>query len=245
MTKGKQWQRMDLALDDIRERKGFQWRTQGLNAQNVGAIMRTLAAGEDARDPVKVAKIGKVQYLLDGFHRLEAYRNAGRRTIPAEVAKMSLSEAAEYAKASNALNGKPYNRADKERLWGVFLAEGRHRDEYGELKPSRTIAKELQGRFYSHETVRKKLKALGYELDEETEYPEGFSPMLSEEGLQEDLCAVAAEGLRTFGRTISDLSPHDRDRLLQAAQGIIEAAVAGERVDLTVLLPDDGDLLDI
>lgn len=248
MTIGKQWKREALPLDAIKEHKTFQWRVLGRDPVQVNSILRTLEAGEEARDPIRVARVGNVLYVVDGFHRLEAYRRAGRPTIPAEVAKMSLEDAKAFSQASNALNGKPYGRADKDRLWTDFLASGRHRDPFGNLKSSRTIAAELPGRFYSHETVRKKLRAEGLELDEEVEFPGGYTPygsQATEAELLADLACDAVSSLRDFGTLIADLDPEDRDRLLQAARGIIAAAEKGERPDLAAILGEPTELLDI
>lgn len=181
---------------------------------------------------------------MDGFHRLEAYRSCGRRTIPAEVAKMSLEEAKDYSKASNGMNGKRYTREDKERLWQLFLADKRHLDDVGELKSSRAIEAELQGRFYSHETIRKKLKVEGFDLNTEVEYPDGYKPYNADD-LAVDLADEARESLRDFGSRIVDLDPTEREHLLQAARVILEAAQRGERADLVAILGRPEELLDI
>lgn len=97
MTRGKQWKREDLPLDAIVQRDDFQFRKGGLNKRNLDRIVATLRAGGEAKDPVRVARVGKNLYLVDGFHRMEAYRRTGRRTVSAEVAKMSLGEAKDEA----------------------------------------------------------------------------------------------------------------------------------------------------
>lgn len=237
MTLGKQWKAEDLALDDIREHRDFQFRHRGIDTANLNKIVRTLEAGGETRDPIRVARVGRVLYVVDGFHRLQAYRTAGRRTIPALVAKMGLSEARDAARSLNAMNGKAYSRADKEGVWSAYIAEGRHLECDGSAKPSRTISAELGG-LYSYETIRIKLKGLGMTLDEGVEYPGGFKAWRSEEELATDMAAEAYEYLRAFGSLIHDLEPWDREPLLEVTRGIVRAAEKGERPDVARLFLD-------
>lgn len=234
VTPGKRWEPAELPLGDVRVRPDFQFRVLGADSANLNRIVSTLQAGGEARDPVRVARIGKALYLVDGFHRLEAYRKAGRQTIPALVAKLSLEEAREAARASNAMNGKGYSRADRQCIFDDYVAEGRHRDEDGRTKSSRTIEVELGG-LYSHETIRKRLKDRG-ELDEETEFPHGYKPRLSDEDLEAELAEEAEDCLRRFGSLLPDLEPWDRNRLLEVAKGIVVAVEGGEKPDVVKLL---------
>lgn len=234
MTKGKQWQAGDLPVDSVRTHKDLQFRAQGLSPQNLSRITRALEAGGEAKDPIRVARIGKALYVVDGFHRLEAYRKVGRSTVPALVAKMNLQEARSSARAFNAMNGRSYSRADKELVWGTYLAEGNHMDALGNVKSCREIAQEL-GQVYSYETVRKKLKAAGVELDEAREYPDGYTPMSRDDGLDEDRALEAASCLRTFGELVTTLADYDKQSLLKEARRIVEAAEGGEEPDLRAL----------
>lgn len=238
---GKQWTREDLPVDSVREHKDFQFRLESLNRANLNRLQGALDAGQDARDPIRVARIGKVLYVVDGFHRLEAYRAAGRSTIPAEVAKMSLPEARDAARAFNAMNGKPYTRADREAAFRSFVAEGRHLDAMGTVRSCRAIAADLGG-LYSYETVRKKLKAAGVELDEVVEYGGHYKPRGSEEDLEADLAEDAREALRDLGRLLPDLEPGERAALIEETRKVLEVAEGGERPDLQELL---GGHLDI
>lgn len=234
MTKGKQWQADELPVDSVRAHKDLQFRVDGLDPKNLRRIVSALEAGGETKDPIHVARIGKALYVVDGFHRLEAYRKVGRHNVPALVAKMSLQEAKDTARSFNAMNGKNYSRADKERVWETYLTEGRHLDTLGDVKPSRVISQEL-GQLYSYETVRKKLKAAGVELDEDVEYQGAYKPMRNEDDLEEDRALEAATCLRTFGELLGTLDAFDRQNLLQAARGIVEAAERGEKPDLSEL----------
>lgn len=226
-------------MDTIREHKDFQFRLLGVDQTNLNRIVRTLEAGGAARDPIRVARVGAALYLVDGFHRLEAYRRMGKPTIPAMVAKMSKTEARDYARASNAMNGKGYSRADKERIWQSFVAEGRHKDTFGNLKKSRAIAADLGG-LYSHETVRKKLREMGEEFDEEVEYGGYYEPRTSEEDLEQERAEEAEDSLRTFAALVGTLEPFERDRLLGAARAIVEAVDAEREPNLAEIFGQTG-----
>lgn len=240
MTRGRQWELVRLPLDDIRTRADFQFRVEGLDHPNLNRIMATLEAGGEARDPVRVARVGKVLYLVDGFHRLEAYRLTGRHHIQALVATMSLPEAREEAMRLNAQNGKPYSRKDKQRLWDAYVAEGRHLEHDGKARGSRTISAEL-GQAYSHQTVLTKLKSLGLEIDEGTEFGGVYKPRSLDDDAQADLEELALEAehhLRQVGGILPSLEAHERERLLKVAKGIVEALERGEKPNMHQLLYD-------
>lgn len=112
MTPGKQWAAQELPLEAIGLHKDLQFRAGGLSRAHVVKLVRTLEAGGEPLEPVKVARIGKALWLVDGHHRLEAHREAGRETIRAQVARMSLQEARDAARVANANHGKAMSRAD-------------------------------------------------------------------------------------------------------------------------------------
>lgn len=230
MTIGKHWEAHELPLDDVRTHKSLQNRADGLDAANVNRIRRALAAGEETRDPIRVARVGKAFYVVDGFHRCEAYLEEGRHTIPALVAKMSLQEAQEYARKANAANGKPLSRADKEVLWQTYVAEGRHLDDDGIARSSREIARDL-GYIWAHETVRKKLKALGIEMDEVVEFPGGYKPRdeeLTEQDLEELRTEEAEDAIGALAGLLPTLDSGTKARLISATRKLLDALEQGE-----------------
>ena len=246
MTKGKQWVAQDLPIDDVRVHQGLQFRVGGLNQANLNRIRKPLQHGEDARDPIDVARVGKALYVVDGFHRLEAYRAERRPTIPARVAKMSLEEATEHAKTSNAANGKPYSRADKLALWQAYVDAGWHLADEGTPLASRVIAKEL-GDIFSHETIRKKLKAIGLELDVDVEFDGTYKPQgPSEEELEQELLEEAEDAVGALGGALVTLEPTDRERLVAHARRILDAVeLEDERERVEALKALRAPLLDI
>lgn len=245
MTKGKQWVTQDLPIDDIRTHSGLQPRVGGIDPTNLRRIVATLQNGGEARDPIDVARVGKALYVVDGFHRLAAYRLERRPTIPARVAKMSLEEATGYARVANAANGKGLSRVDKQALWETYVAEGRHLDD-GVPRSSRAIAGEL-GHLYSHETIRKKLRALGLHLDEDVEYDGHYrSRGPSEEDLELYRLEDAEDAVGKLGGLLATLTPHDRDRLIGKARAILDAVEHGDDEERQAALGDlRAPLLDI
>lgn len=239
MTKGKQWAAANLPIDDVRRHPSFQYRVNGIDPTNLIRIRRALQAGGETRDPVRVARVGKALYLVDGFHRWEAYRAEGRQTIPAVVAKMSLGEARDEARLSNAANGKSYSRADKASLWAAYVAEGRHIDEQtGYPKASRIIANDMGG-LWSHETIRGKLKALGLEFDEEVEFDGHYKPFApSQHELAEGRLEDAETAIADLGALLPTLEPIDRDRLLQQARAMLDAIERGDETGRVAALGD-------
>lgn len=240
---GKQWKTEDLPLGTVREHPNFQYRVDGTNKLSVQKIVGTLEAGGETRDPIRVARVGDNLYVVDGFHRLEAYRRCRRASIPALVAKMSLEEARKAARAFNAMNGKPYSRADKAAMWDAYLAKGEHRDAWGNPKTARAISTELGG-LYSHETIRKKLREAG-ELDEDSEYGGHYKPFSApetEEEMLEVFAGEAADGLRTFAERIGGLSPTIRLELLNAAKEILEDVERGREPDISKVPNYDLDI---
>jgi len=230
-AKGKQWRPQTLPIDEVREREEFQLRAVGLHLAHANKLLRTLKTEGDL-EPVKVARIGKALYLVDGFHRLDAYRRARRVTVPAIVATMSMEEARREAQVANTRHGLNLTRADKQRAFDDYIAAGSHKSPAGTLKSSRTIAAEL-GNVYSHEMVRQKLKALGLVLDETVEFPGGYKPQprfdddpdeVAEDRLEEGFVALRA--LRT---TATGLEGDRRETLLIAARTLLETLERGEQ----------------
>ncbi|HEX8573092.1 MAG TPA: ParB/RepB/Spo0J family partition protein [Allosphingosinicella sp.] len=228
-TKDYAWKDEELALSDVRERPDFQVRLGGVDSRHVRVLERTLEAG-GALGPVKVARIGKALYLVDGFHRLEAARRAGRGTIGAKVARMSLKEAEAFALLANTRHGKNLTPADKARLLALYVEQERHWGTDGRMKSSRVISAELN-HVYSHETIRTKLKRLGVEMDEDVEFPHGYRPMVreeSEEELEAERGDEAQRDLERFAALVPTLEGDRRRKLLEAARAALESLERGE-----------------
>jgi ParB-like chromosome segregation protein Spo0J len=239
-AKGRQWVERELRITEVRERNEFQLRAGSLDRAHVTRLRRVLEAGKPL-PPVKVAHVGQVLYLVDGFHRLEAHRLAGRETVGATVARMSLPEARKEAQLANTTHGKNLSRADKNRLWADFTDAEGHREACGRLKSPRTIAAELNHAI-SRETIRKNLKAMGLEHELEPVKPWGGEPA-DEETLAAERMLEAETNLRLFGELVPTLSDGDQRELLQAARDLLDALERGEIP--AMLQVAGGGLLDI
>lgn len=69
---------------------------------HIAAMAARLTAAPDREtEPVLIAREGRTLWLVDGHHRLMAYRRSGRLTIPARIANMSKVDAAHVAKLAN------------------------------------------------------------------------------------------------------------------------------------------------
>lgn len=225
---GKQWQALELPVASIQRHASFQMRALGVDRTWVNRLGRVLKDGGNL-PPIRVARVGKALYVVDGFHRLEAHERDGRETIGAEVAKMSLAEAREEALVANTTHGKGLSAADKAKAFAELVAAGGHLDARGALKPSRTIAAEMNY-IYSHESIRKKLKRLGIEIDEAAEFPHGFKAYGDDEAAMALELADEARGhLEDFRELFYSLPEDDQRALLGTARDLVGALQIGER----------------
>jgi len=87
----KAFQPRDTALISLRERAGAEEEAE----THIAKIVKRLAElPEYEVDPILIAKVGEVLWLIDGHHRLMAYRRRpDRHHIPAKIVEMSKAEA--------------------------------------------------------------------------------------------------------------------------------------------------------
>jgi uncharacterized ParB-like nuclease family protein len=231
MAKEHTWKPLELPIGDVRERPDFQMRVEGVSDAHARVLERTFRSGGDL-EPVRVARINKALYLVDGFHRLQAARAAGRETIAANVARMSLEEARGYALLANTKHGKRLSPKDKAHIFARYVELGRHLDAHGTVKACRAIAAELN-QVYSHETVRTKLKGLGIEMDEAVEYPGGYKAWGSGGGDEGELAQEVEDeawgALEAFRAAGAAMEPVGLQELLGAARELVDALDRGER----------------
>lgn len=108
-------------------------------------------------------------YIVDGHHRLAAYRRAKRETVPVRVRRMSLAEASHASKLANIGHTKIEMRPEQKRnaLWHHLRVLTRER--LGELPPG-VSQRSLSGTFgVSLDTVQRMLARLPEVVPEE--YP--------------------------------------------------------------------------
>ncbi|MFC5525732.1 ParB N-terminal domain-containing protein [Rhodanobacter ginsengisoli] len=138
-----------------------QTKVERRSEEHTGTMRLALEAARNIElEPVLVADVGGVTYVVDGHHRLKAYRLAQRETIPARVLPMAQTEAVLVSKlvncAERALEMHKEQRLDA--AW-QYLAAVTHRGAKGlpTCESFRTVA----GRFgIGKDTVRTMLRKL-------------------------------------------------------------------------------------
>lgn len=111
----------NLEIRNIRTDGGTQPRA-GLDDKTVADYMEDVKAGSNF-PPVVVFHDGTNHWLADGFHRLHAYKHAGKQRIPAEVKAGTLRDAQLYAVGANATHGLRRSRDDKRRAVEMLLTD--------------------------------------------------------------------------------------------------------------------------
>lgn len=137
-----------IALADIIQDADVQVRVQGLDMEKVEEY-RIRVEHDSEAPPIDVFTMPNGKYLLAaGFHRVEAYRLAGRSTIEATIRQGDVRDARELAEQDNLNHGLPYTLADKKNIYQRRLLDGRtwFGLENGEIKQKvsdREIARDL------------------------------------------------------------------------------------------------------
>jgi hypothetical protein len=226
------WKHETLPIGDVRTNESLQMRVGGLDKRHVKVLEQAIRSREYF-PPIKVAKIGKALYVIDGYHRLEASNDAGCSTITAEVATMSLSAAKDFALLANTRHGKNLKPRDKALIFDTYVEREKHLDARGNVKPSRVIEAEIN-HVYSHESIRRRLKALGVELDMSVEFPGGYKPYRSDEDDEEDeenMAAYRAAGahghLSGFASLFVTLEDPSQRELIGIARKLLDSLERG------------------
>jgi hypothetical protein len=152
---------VDPALQPREERlvpfKG-RGRYEDLAADHVGRMRHTLEASKRAElEPLLVAEIDGQPFVVDGHHRMTAYRAAKRKTVPVRVRPMSRHQAALLSKLVNLDGVKLPLHAEQARdaAW-QYIA---HLTKRGTVDlPSGESTRTIAGRFgIGHDTVARML----------------------------------------------------------------------------------------
>lgn len=107
-----------LNLNTIRIDGGTQSRV-GLSESTVAEYVESL----DSLPPVVVFFDGADHWLADGFHRLHAYRSAGKASVPADVRTGTQREAVLFSLGANAAHGLRRTNADKRKAVQTLLGD--------------------------------------------------------------------------------------------------------------------------
>lgn len=109
----------DLPLNSIRTDCGTQMRVS-VNAQTVDDYVESMKRGCQF-PPLTVFTDGRESWLVDGFHRFEAYRKRGVESVPCFVKEGNLDDAREFACCANQDHGLPRSATDKRNAVEAFF----------------------------------------------------------------------------------------------------------------------------
>jgi hypothetical protein len=115
-----------VPLDLIEAERSTQARMR-LNPSRVAELAELLKRGVRFKDPLEVYFDGTRYWLGDGFHRVAAYRKAGRAKVEANVREGDHDDAMVHACGANAEHGQPRSREDVRRACLLLLKNDRYR----------------------------------------------------------------------------------------------------------------------
>jgi ParB-like chromosome segregation protein Spo0J len=123
--------------------KVFQWRNLNENiaasTDHLRELVRILKATKKPLDPIVVTPIGNRFFLLEGHHRLEAYRAAGwRKVIPVRYFSGTVREAQDEALIQNIKNKLQMSRAEK--FDAAFRLIRQHTKTYEQIHDATTVS---------------------------------------------------------------------------------------------------------
>ncbi|AZO04333.1 ParB/RepB/Spo0J family partition protein [Mesorhizobium sp. M2A.F.Ca.ET.043.02.1.1] len=216
---------------------------------HVQTLVEAIGNPQNARflDPLLVWWSGAHWYVIDGFHRLLAYRKAGvKMPVPVEVFSGTLEEAVEASAASNSKDKLPMTKRDKTNMaWRLTLFfEGRSKRQVAEAcaVSERTVA--------TMRRARKELISRGGTLEE---IPEDWEEARRDWQRLEPARSVDFDVARrakierwakslskTFGRTIYD----DPDAFAGALK-FLEARFARWLIESPVWATDLAEYLEV
>jgi hypothetical protein len=136
-------------------------RLESQSSEHVSMLAGLLAVNPAFElEPVLIAKVGRQLFLVDGHHRLRAYRTAGRPLLPARIMDMDMTTAAHLSKLVNLDGVKlPMDRAQKLEAAWQHLAYVTHRGKT--WLPAGNTCRSMGARFgVSPDTVSRMCKGM-------------------------------------------------------------------------------------
>lgn len=215
-----------VPLDALRfDAEQHQMRVDGTAKQHVAQLRRVMSEGGDV-PPIRVAKVGAILYVVDGWHRYEAARALGWDEIEALVATMSKRDAQLEAILANTGHGKSLKPKDKQRAWEAFVAVGAHLLPNGRAKSARQISRDFNG-VYSHSTIITRLEAMGLEPNPDDDPVAPYRGDQFGNAKAEELADDVREKLKLALEIYAEIKdPYERRRLIDAFR---EACATAER----------------
>jgi hypothetical protein len=163
------WRSVAISPEAVEMDSRFQPR-EGLHRSTVVKYLWDMRRG-DSFPPIKLGRVNGKLVLLDGFHRVQAAREARVNSLRAEVAPMSEAAATQFAIAANANHGKRLTQKDKRRCFELYRDAGLHKHPDGTVKSLRTICRELSNIVVPN-TIRNWLRQSDIEVVEDEDAPE-------------------------------------------------------------------------
>lgn len=152
MTKEAPPKTAEVAIEELLRDPRYQVRKK-LDDATVGRYAKNYRAGTPM-PPVKVAMVGGVPVVIDGWHRLAALDTLGILTVDVEVIEATPKEARWLAAKANLAHGLPLKGSELREVFRAYVRAGEHLEttKHGKrLKSYRAIGAEL-GR--THPTIR-------------------------------------------------------------------------------------------
>lgn len=136
------WRTRQMNPAIITRERRYQPRDSDLSQERVARYALDMSRG-DKFPPITVGHVGKIMYLLDGFHRVEAADKAGLKSLEAVIAPMDETTAILVAIAANAKHGLNLTGKDKRRCFQLYCECGGHLHKDGTVKSLRHIRRDL------------------------------------------------------------------------------------------------------
>ncbi len=112
----------DISLDLISENTTSQMRVAGMDAGTVADYAAAMISGAEF-PPVVLFHDGTAYWTGDGFHRVAAAREIGRKTIRGEIREGGSREAVLLAAGANSTHGLRRTQADKRKAVETLLRD--------------------------------------------------------------------------------------------------------------------------
>lgn len=142
-------------------RLGDRPRLEEQSAEHIGRMAGVLASSIRAQlEPLLVAEVDGARFVIDGHHRLEAYRRAKRAAVPGKVMAMPARQAALVSKLVNCdARALPMHAEQAREAAWQYLAEVTHR---GTLRlPKGISTRSIEATFgVGHDTAGRMLRKL-------------------------------------------------------------------------------------
>jgi hypothetical protein len=193
-------------------------------------------SGPASLPPITLGRLPKRRrlVLLDGFHRVEAARQANLTHLPAYVYETTSAEAMWIAASENLKHGLPLGGAARRTVFQRFVSAGRNRKADGTLMSSRELSSALG--LGSHASMLSWMKAYfpkiaaemtGRDPDDVAAEP-GEDKAAREDQLLHTVQWAEKELLRSIAKALKGV---DRDRV------IFEVGDIGKKVEAALNIP--------